>query len=393
LIVLGKNVTESINMDFFNSRRQALLRNLKKEGHESILITNLTNVRYLSGFTGSSGVLLLTAKNILLLTDARYEQQVSEEIRDIEVVIRPHTKKIHDATAELVAKSGQKSVAVEGDHLTVSAMAKLSEGASKVTLVPVSGVVESLRAIKDPSELNEITTAIGYAERAFRMFTATLEPSNTEKQMSDALDNYIRRAGAKAAAFPSITAVGERSGLPHAPATDRALNDGSKLLIDWGADIGYKCDITRTVKSPFGPVPTRRNKPERVGYNFDEIYAAVLAAATEAAKVLRDGVVAKDVDTVARATLNKAKLRDFPGITLSDYFTHGLGHGIGLDLHEYPNIRTGSDDVLQTGMIVTIEPAVYLPDWGGLRIEDNYLILKDGAKRLTTLPYDPNVIG
>ncbi|MGL6072906.1 MAG: M24 family metallopeptidase [Fimbriiglobus sp.] len=380
-------------MDFFNSRRQILLRNLKKDNLEAILVTHPTNIRYLSGFSGSSAVLFVTAKNTIILTDSRYQEQVAQETRDLEVIIRPHTKKLPDATAELLSKSGSKTVAIEAEHMTIGLQLKLTELAPKVTLAPVGNLIELQRAIKDPSEVNEIQMAIKFAERAFKMFITTLEETNTEKQMHDALENYIRKAGAKGSAFPSITAVGERSGLPHAPPTDRPLNDGSKLLVDWGADIGYKCDITRTLKCPFGPVPTRRNKPERVGWNFDEIFKAVLSAQEEAVKLLKDGAIAKDIDAAARAALSKGKMRDHPTINLSEYFTHGLGHGIGLDVHEYPNIRTGSEDVLQTGMVVTIEPAVYIPEWGGLRLEDNYLILKDGAKRLTTLPHDPNAIG
>jgi Xaa-Pro aminopeptidase len=380
-------------MDYHAQRRQALLRNLKKDIAEGILITSPVNVRYLTGFTGDSSYLLLTAKNVILVSDARFEQQIVEEVKDIEVVIRPHTKKLPEATAEVLTKSGLKTVAIEAEHMTISLQLKLMELAPKVTLAPVSGVVEALRAVKDPSEVEKIRLAIKYAERAFKMLVTSIHETDTEKDMTDALEGFIRRTGAEGSAFPSIVAVGERSGLPHAPPTVKPLNDGSKLLVDWGADVGYKSDMTRTIKSPYGPIPTRRNKTERVGYNFDEVYRAVLAAQTEAAKMLKDGVAAKDVDTKARTVLAAAKMRDHSGINLSDYFTHGLGHGIGLEVHESPSIRANSDDILHTGMIVTLEPAVYIPEWGGVRLEDNYLITKEGSIRLTTLPHDPNAIG
>jgi Xaa-Pro aminopeptidase len=225
------------------------------------------------------------------------------------------------------------------------------------------------------------------------MFAPMLRETDTEKDMADALDGFLRRAGARGASFPPICAVGDRGALPHAPPTARPLGDGSKLLVDWGADCGYKSDLTRTLRSPFGTAPSRRNKAERVGVNFDEVYDAVCQAQDAAAAAVRHGAAAKDVDAAARKALAKVKLKGSPTLNLADHFTHGLGHGIGRELHEAPRVRANSDDILESGMVITIEPGVYIQGWGGVRIEDVFLVTKDGATRLSTLPRDPGAIG
>ena len=185
----------------------------------------------------------------------------------------------------------------------------LKELAPKVTFVPVNGLIEAQRVIKDPSEMEKIREAVRVAERAFRMFTATLRETDTEKDMVDALECYVRRSGARGTSFPPIVAVGERGALPHAPPTDKQLGDGSKVLIDWGADLLYKSDLTRTLRSPFGTSPTRRNKYERVGLNFEEVYQIVLDAQNAALAAIRPGVKAKDVDAAARKVIASAKLK------------------------------------------------------------------------------------
>ncbi len=380
-------------MDYYSQRRQSLLKWLKKESLDGLLVTNPVNVRYLTGFTGDSSYLAVGSKTVVLVSDARFERQIVEEVAGVEAVIRPHTQRLPEATAEVLTKLGVKSVGLESGHATLGLQFTLQRLAPKVTFVGHADAVEVLRAIKDPSEVLQIRAAVKIAERAFGMFCAMVQKDDSEKAMANALEAFVRRAGADGTAFPPILAVGDRGALPHAPPTARTLAEGSKLLVDWGADVGYKSDLTRTVKSPFGPVPTRRNKPERAGYHFDEVYPVVVQAQAEAAKLLRDGVPGKEVDAAARKVLAAAKFRDHPGLKLDEFFTHGLGHGIGLEVHEAPSIRANSDDTLRTGMVVTLEPGVYIPEWGGVRVEDNYLITRDGSIRLSTLPHDPNAIG
>jgi len=406
-------------MNYLAQRRQALLRGLKKDGLDAALVTTPVNVTYLTGFTGEASYFVLTPKHAILVSDPRFEDQLKEEVlggedkpatepapyprslkhKDadkpdgLEAFIRPHDRTTLEAAVEVLTKTGAKNVAVEGSRLTVAELETLKGLGPKLTFVPQADLIETLRAVKDPSEVERIREAVRIAERAFRMFTATLRETDTEKDMVDTLEGYVRRAGAKWTSFPPIVAVGERGALPHAPPTNKPLGDGSKLLIDWGADIGYKSDITRTVRSPFIAAPTRRNKFERVGFDYEEVYGVVLAAQNAALATIRDGVKAKEVDAAAREVLANAKLKSHPGTRLSDYFTHGLGHGIGLEIHEAPRVRANSEDVLSAGMVITVEPGVYIPGWGGLRIEDDVLVTRDGCSLLTSLPREPMTAG
>jgi Xaa-Pro aminopeptidase len=379
-------------MNYLAQRRQTLIRNLKKDGVEALLVTGGVNVTYLTGFTGDSSYYVATAKHSILVSDDRFEAQIREECPEVgkpqglDLHVRPHHKTTPEAAAEVLVKAGVKSVGVEGNRLTLAELEALKELAPKLNFVPIPNLVESLRMVKDPSEIEKIREAVRVAERAFRMFSATLRESDTEKDMVDALETYVRRSGGRGTAFPPIVAVGERGALPHAPPTGRQLGDGSKLLIDWGADVLYKSDITRTMRSPFGTAPTRRNKMERVGYDFDRIYAVVLEAQNAALAAIHHGARAKDVDAAARKVISSAKFKDDPDLKLGEYFTHGLGHGIGLETHEAPRVRANSDDVLEAGMVITIEPGVYIPNWGGVRIEDDVLVTRDGYSLLTSLP-------
>lgn len=380
-------------MNYLLQRRQTLVQNLKKHSIDAFLVTSPVNVTYLTAFTGDSSFYIGTPKHSILVSDSRFEEQINEECAAIEAHIRGHNKTTYEAAAEVLTKTGAKTVGVEGNRMTLGELEAFKDLAPKVTFVPLNGVIEAQRVIKDPSEAEKIREAVRVAERAFRMFTATLRETDTEKEMVDALECYVRRSGARATSFPPIVAVGERGALPHAPPTAKQLGEGSKLLIDWGADLLYKSDLTRTVRSPFSTSPTRRNKYERVGLNFEEVYKVVLDAQNAALAEIRPGVKAKDVDAAARKVLASAKLRSKSDIKLVDCFTHGLGHGIGLECHEAPRIRANSEDVLESGMVITVEPAVYIPGWGGVRIEDDVLVTHNACVLLTSLPREPGLIG
>jgi Xaa-Pro aminopeptidase len=380
-------------MNYPLQRRQALVQSLKKHSVDGFLVTSPVNVTYLSGFTGDSSFYLGTPRHSILISDTRFEEQIKEESSAVEAHIRGHNKTTYEAAAEVLTKSGVKSVGVEGNRITLGELEVLKELTPKVTFVPINGLIEGQRVIKDPSETEKIREAVRVAERAFRMFTATLRETDSEKDMVDALENFVRRSGARGTSFPPIVAVGERGALPHAPPTTRQLIEGSKVLIDWGADLLYKSDLTRTLRSPFVTSPTRRNKYERVGLNFEEVYQIVLNAQNAALAEIRPGAKAKDVDAAARKVISSAKLRNKSDIKLGDCFTHGLGHGIGLECHEAPRIRANSEDVLESGMVITIEPAVYIPGWGGVRIEDDVLVTHNACTLLTTLPREPGLLG
>ncbi len=315
------------------------------------------------------------------MSDTRFEQQIKDECPNIEPAIRGHIKTTHEEAAEVLKKCGAKSIGVESNHLTVGEFELFKKLVPNATFVPMSGTVESQRVIKDDSEIETIRSAVRLAERAFRMFAATLRESDSEKEMVNAMEGYVRRAGARCTSFPPIIAVGERGALPHAPPCDKRLEEGNQLLIDWGADLLYKSDLTRTLRNL-----SKGNSARQEKYNFEEIYEAVLNAQTAAMKAIMPGVKAKDVDAAARQVLASKRLKNHPDMKLEEFFTHGLGHGIGLEIHEAPRVRSNSEDVLEPGMVITLEPGIYIPEWGGIRIEDDFLITTDGAVPLSTLP-------
>ncbi|MCI0705518.1 MAG: Xaa-Pro peptidase family protein [Planctomycetia bacterium] len=378
-------------MNYLLQRRSTLAQTLKKHGVDAFLVTASVNVTYLTGFTGEASYYVGTAKNSILVSDSRFEEQIKEECSQVDAHIRPHNKTTIEAAVDVLNKSGAKSVGVEGNRITLGELDQLKELAPKLNFVAVDSAVESQRVIKDPGEVEKIREAVRVAERAYRMFTATLREADTEKDMVDALEGYIRRAGGRSSSFPPIVAVGERGALPHAPPTAKQLGEGSKLLVDWGADLLYKSDMTRTLRSPFGTAPSRRNKMERVGFDFDEVYGIVLAAQNAALAAIKPGVKAKEVDAAARKVISTTKLKK-SDVKLGDYFTHGLGHGIGLEVHEAPRVRANSEDTLEAGMVITIEPGVYIPGWGGIRIEDDVLVTHNGCSLLTTLPREATTV-
>ncbi len=379
-------------MNYLLQRRSTLAQTLKARDLDAFLVTTPVNVTYLTGFTGGDSFYAATPKHEMLISDTRFEEQIKEECPALDAHIRPHTRTTLEAAAEVLTKSGARSVGVEGNRITHGDLELLKQLAPKLTVVSLDGIIEAQRVVKDPGEVEMIREAVRVAERGFRMFVATLREADTEKDMVDALEGYVRRAGGRSTAFPPIVAVGERGALPHAPPTSKQLGDGSKVLVDWGADLLYKSDMTRTLRSPFGTAPSRRNKQERIGYNFDELYAVVLAAQNAALAAIRPGVKAKDVDAAARKSMASARLAKHADLKLADFFTHGLGHGIGLETHEAPKVRANSEDVLEAGMVITIEPGIYIPDWGGIRIEDDVLVTHDGCKLLSTLPREASTL-
>lgn len=351
-------------MDYAAHRRQQLLRTLLEEGLDALLISNPVNVTYLTGFSGEASHLILTPQRALLVSDFRFIEQLAAECPGLETHIRPTSQPLAFAVAEVIEKLDLRQVGFESAHLTVAEHETFHEKLPTVDWKPGRERVEKLRAIKDDSEIAQIREAIGISERAFTAFRALLRPTDTEKDLCDSLEHYIRRAGGWGSSFPPIIAVGERAALPHAPPTERRVSDGELLLIDWGASGRfYKSDLTRTLA-------TRTISPK-----FEAVYGVVLKAQQSAIQRIRPGVKAHDVDAEARAVIAQAGFGHF--------FGHGLGHGFGLQIHEPPFFRPGADVVLQAGMVITVEPGIYLPDWGGVRIEDDVLITPDGCEVLT----------
>ena len=365
----------------YASRRQRLARQLKPLGLDALLVTNPVNVTYLTGFTGEASYLIVGRKRQLLVSDGRFTEQLAEECPGLDVHIRPPTITTLPATAKLLSDLGFRKVGFEARHLTVAMLERFRELAPTLDWAPTNGLVEDMRAVKDDDEVRQIREAVAVAEWAYAMFRAMLHPDASERELADALETYVRRAGGTGTSFPSIVAVGPRSALAHAPPTGRTVASADWLLLDWGAaGTYYKSDLTRMIvtrRSWFRPRPGKSRADDA---KLAKVYAAVQTAQERAIAAIRPGVPAREVDAAARSALADAGYGDF--------FTHGLGHGLGLQVHEAPDLRASSEDVLRAGMVVTVEPGVYLAGWGGVRIEDDVLVTDAGCERLTTLPRD-----
>ena len=362
-------------MDYPELRRQNLLTRLHKEDAKALLVSNPINVSYLTGFSGESSFLILSGERTLLVTDARFTEQLSLECPGLELFVRPPAQNLYQATGEALRKLGYRSVAVESGHLTLLEMELLREQSSSVAWPTTRDWVESLRVVKDASELAAIREAIHFAERAFEAFRALLRPEDNEKDLADALEFHVRRVGGRCTSFPSIVAVGARSALPHAPPTARRVADADFLLVDWGATGAfYNSDLTRMLI----PRPQATGRQGRISGQLAEVFRVVLQAQAAGIRAVRPGAKGKEVDSAARKVIEDAGY--------GPNFGHGLGHGIGLQVHEAPALRPLSETVLQPGMVVTVEPGIYLPGWGGVRIEDDVLVTEDGCTVLTNAP-------
>lgn len=367
-------------MQPFDDRQQRLLSQLRDEGLDLLVISNPVNVSYLTNFSGESSYLLVSPAKTLLVSDGRFTEQLAEECPGLETHIRAPATTITQVVGETIAKLGARNVGFESGHLTVSEFETLQAGAKTAQWRSGRDRVERLRAIKDSSELQQIREAIRIAERAFDMFRAMIRPGDSEKDLSDNMEHYVRLAGGRCTSFPSIIAVGPRAALPHAPPTAALAGTSPLLLVDWGASGRfYKSDLTRVLSlrktSPLGRAEERAADPK-----LREIHDIVLRAQQAAIAAIRPGVKTGAIDQAARSVIAEAGYGDF--------FTHSIGHGIGLQVHEAPMMRPGSEGTLQAGMVVTVEPGIYVPNWGGVRIEDDVLVTADGHEVLTHVARD-----
>ena len=357
-----------VAMERFHARREALRRTLSRSEAEGFLVLSPTNVRYLTGFTGDSSVLMVGLEREILVSDGRFTTQIAQECPGLEARIRPTGVELAHEIARVAEALGWRRLAFEATSCSVAEHDDLGSAITAVELAGVTGWVEGLRRVKDAFEIEEIRRAVRCAERAYTMVRAGLRPDDTESEVADALEAALRRCGATAASFPPIVAVGTRSSLPHArPTRTSRLSDSDFVLLDWGASgEPYKSDLTRIVVT--GKVTSK----------FEVIYRTVLNAQERSLAAIRPGAKAHDIDAEARSVIDAAGFGGF--------FDHGLGHGIGMEIHESPRIRKGSPDVLEVGNVITIEPGIYLPDWGGIRIEDDVLVTEEGCEVLSRVP-------
>lgn len=353
----------------FANRLEQLRRSLKQQGLEALLVTNVVNVTYLTGFSGDSSNLLVTKNKVTLISDTRFETQIRDECPGLNCEIRDAQTTTLALTCKLILSARTANLGIEADNLTKASYDELAAQVPAGLLVDTRGVIEQLRAIKDREEQEKIRRSIRTNERAFEVLRARLVPTASECQLAFDLEHQMREFGASQAAFKPIIASGPRSALPHAVPSRQLVGASPFLLVDWGSLVdGYASDLTRVLI--LGKTPARYRK----------IYDVVREAQQRAIAAIRPGVTLKEVDRAARGLIETAGFGKF--------FGHGLGHGFGLQVHEVPFISPIRDGQLEPGMVITVEPGIYLPDFGGVRIEDNVLVTPDGHEVLSTLPSD-----
>ena len=330
-------------------------------GIDGFLVSDLANIRYLSGYSGSNGLLLLTGEGAIFLTDFRYQEQVKTEVKGCTVKIA--TRNLFDDFVTLEELAPVKRLGFESTNLTVKTHTKLKDALKTVELVACDDIVAELRAVKEPAELTKIKTAVGITDRVFKRVVKLIKPGVKEKDLALEVDYQLKQAG-DGLAFQTIVVAGPGSALPHGQPTTRRLKKGDFITFDMGAAFaGYSSDFTRTV------VLGNASKKQK------EIYSVVLEAQIRAIDGIRAGVRAQAVDALARSHI---KNRGY-----GEYFGHGLGHGLGLFVHELPVLSAKSEATLAAGNVVTVEPGIYLPGFGGVRIEDVVVVKPTGALVLT----------
>jgi len=338
---------------------------------DAILITGIENIRYLTGFTGSSGVLLITDNGGIFFTDSRYTEQACKEVKG-KVKIRECKKQVPELSAAISAAS-LKKVGFEDSDLTFQGYQELKKELKGVKLVPLKDRLTLLRGVKSKGELRLISGAVDIAYKAFEKLLPSVKPGKREEDLAIELEYLMRKGGAEGLSFDVIVASGVRSALPHGKASDKLLKIGDPVVIDFGARYkGYHSDETVTLF--IGKASER----------LARIYQTVKEAHDRAIDAVRPGVRFSDIDKAARDFIDRA------GYCKS--FGHGTGHGVGLNVHEGPSISPNSKGVAEEGMVFTIEPGIYIPKVGGVRIEDMVVVTRDGCRVLTRIPKEMTII-
>lgn len=338
---------------------------------DAILITGIENIRYLTGFTGSSGVLLITDNGGIFFTDSRYTEQATKEV-SAEVEVKEYKKKVPELAAAIVG-AGLKKVGFEDSDLTFQGYQALKKELKGVKLVPLKDRLTLLRGVKSKGELRRISKAVDIAYKAFEKLLPSIKPGKREDELAVELEYLMRKGGAEGISFDVIVASGGRSALPHGRASDKLLKMGDPVVIDFGARYkGYHSDETVTLF--IGKASER----------LARIYQTVKEAHDRAIDAVRPGIRFSDIDKAARGVIEKAGY--------GKNFGHGTGHGVGLNVHEGPSISPNSKGVAEEGMVFTIEPGIYMPKVGGVRIEDMVVVTKEGCRVLTKIPKEMTII-
>ena len=356
----------------FLTRRKRLLALMEKRSIPFMVVTHLVNVRYLTGFTGSAGILLIGPQDGVLWVDPRYTLQAGEQAEGIEVI--EERNGILKGAARWLRQNGVRVAGFEAANLTCAQFEALrQEAGPALGLHPVQDLVEELRLVKDRSEIAAIRAACVLTAQVFEALLPQVRPGVMERDLGAEIEYQMRKRGAEGAAFETIVVSGVRSAYPHARPSSNALQQSELVIFDLGAILhGYNADMTRTI---YLGEPTRR---------VQNLYAAVLEAQERAIRAVRAGTSAGEVDRVARRALANHRVARF--------FTHSTGHGVGLEIHERPRLGKGEKHRLRSGSVVTVEPGVYLEGFGGIRIEDTVVVGADGSEVLTPAAKDRWVI-
>jgi len=347
----------------YRGRQRRVAQALEALRLGALLVTHLPNVRYLCGFRGSAGMLLIADGRSTLFTDGRYREQARTEVRGARLVVSRGA--VLDAAVGAVADSGIRTVGVEGEHLSVSAESKVARMLRpKVRLRPTQGLVEEHRMVKEPAEIERIRAAVQLGSSLFDAALAAIRPGAPERAVAAELEYAARKAGADGMSFETIVAAGPRSALPHGQASSEPIPRRGFVVLDFGVILRDYCsDMTRTVHVGKPTAEARR------------LYQAVREAQQAAIEAVRPGRMVGEVDRAARSLLRRAGLQR--------YFTHSTGHGVGLEIHEPPRVARGQQEVMRPGMVITIEPGVYVPGYGGVRIEDMVVVTATSCAVLT----------
>ncbi|HUN89951.1 MAG TPA: Xaa-Pro peptidase family protein [Terriglobales bacterium] len=354
-------------MDYV-SRQRELQADLADRRLDALLVTHLPNVRYLCGFTGSAGILLIGPKKALFITDGRYTEQAHAQVEGAKIVIGKGPAL--DEMARQIARLKLTSIGIEAEHLTVAQRTRFSKSLPKHACVPeTSGLVERLRTIKDPEELESIRQAVKLGADLFDVVLKAIRPGVRESEVAAELEYAARSRGAEGMSFETIVAAGLRSALPHGVASQAIIPKRGFVVLDYGVILaGYCSDQTRTVYV---------GKPSAEARKW---YESVLDANLAGIEAVKAGVTAGEVDKATRDVLRRARL--------DRYFTHSTGHGVGLEIHEMPRLGRNQREFLETGMVVTIEPGIYVAGNGGIRIEDMVAVTEHGCEVLTPVSKD-----
>jgi Xaa-Pro aminopeptidase len=348
-------------------RLQAVRSRLKSQRLDALLVTFLPHVRYLSGFSGSNGICVITQKDQIFLTDGRYKNQILQEVEGYQTLVSSESL-FEEITRRKLLK-GLKRIGIEAHALSVSQFRLIKKGLSKASLVETNNFVEEIASVKEEREIASIRRAVEITEKVFQKILESIMEGVSELDVAAEISFLNRKYGAEADAFEAIVASGERGAFPHARASEKKIRRGELVTVDMGCRYqGYHSDLTRTVSVGNPSSEARR------------IYEVVRDAQSLALRSAKSGMKAKSLDTVARTHIRRHGF--------GRYFSHSLGHGLGLQVHEMPRVSSLSRDVLITGNVITIEPGIYVPGIGGVRIEDDVVIRNGQIEILTTASRD-----